>query len=199
VTVNNVVPDTTAPIVTGFTIPAASSSLAVPISSFTATDNVAVTGYLVTKTATAPTSSTTGWTTSVPTSVTYSSAGSKTAYAWAKDAAGNISLSRSASVTITLDTTAPSISIRVRKDNANPSGVLSVTASATDNVGVNRVEFYVNGVLASTSTATPYVYNWDSNAVANGSYSLIAKAYDAAGNVSQSGNVTISVPNVKFR
>jgi len=199
VTVNNVVPDTTAPIVTGFTIPATSSSLTVPISSFTATDNVGVTGYLVTNTATAPTSSTTGWTASVPTSVTYSSAGSKTAYAWAKDAAGNVSLGRSASVTITLDTIAPSVSIRVRKDNANPSGVLSVTATATDSVGVNKVEFYVNGVLASTATTAPYVYNWDSNAVANGSYTLIAMAYDAAGNAGQSGKVTISVPNVKFR
>ena len=77
--------------VSGFTIPATSSSLAVTISTFTATDAVGVTGYRVTETSTTPAATATGWTTARPASYTFSSAGAKTLYAWAKDAAGNIS------------------------------------------------------------------------------------------------------------
>jgi hypothetical protein len=96
--------DTTPPIVTAFTIPSTSTSLAVPVTTFTATDNVGVTGYCVTTT---NSSSGCTWSGSAPTSISFSSAGAQKAYAWAKDAAGNISSSASASVTITLssDTT----------------------------------------------------------------------------------------------
>ncbi len=94
--------DTTPPTVTAFTIPSSSSSLTVPITSFTASDNVGVTGYMVTESSSPPSASATGWSISAPTSYTFSTAGTKTLYAWAKDAAGNVSTSRSATVTITL-------------------------------------------------------------------------------------------------
>ena len=89
-------PDTTAPTVGAFTLPATATSLTVPVSSFTATDNVGVTGYLITTSATAPLASAAGWSATAPTSVTAPAAGSRTFYAWAKDAAGNVSASRSA-------------------------------------------------------------------------------------------------------
>ena len=66
-----------------------------------------VTGYLVTETATAPLATAPGWTTPAPTAYTVTTAGSKTLYAWAKDAANNVSASRSATVTITLPATGP--------------------------------------------------------------------------------------------
>ncbi|WP_216846818.1 DUF4082 domain-containing protein, partial [Geobacter sp. SVR] len=100
--------DTTPPVVTAFTVPSSASSLTVPITSFTATDNTAVTGYLVTETSAAPSPTASGWSATAPSSYTVTSAGSKTLYAWAKDAAGNVSAARSAAVTITLaDTTPP--------------------------------------------------------------------------------------------
>ncbi len=102
--------DTMAPTMTGFSIPATSSSLTVPISSMMATDDTAVTGYLVNESATAPLATVAGWSASAPASYTFSTAGTKTLYAWAKDAAGNVSSSMSASVTITLpDTMAPTM------------------------------------------------------------------------------------------
>ena len=61
--------DTSAPTVTAFTIPATSSSLTIPITSFTATDNVGVTGYIVTESATAPAASASGWSATAPTVV----------------------------------------------------------------------------------------------------------------------------------
>ncbi len=98
---------TSAPTVTSFVIPAAATSLTVPITSFTATDNVGVTGYMVTESATAPLATAGGWSGTAPASHTCATAGSKTLYAWAKDAAGNVSASRSASVTITLQSGGP--------------------------------------------------------------------------------------------
>ncbi|MEW6585029.1 MAG: choice-of-anchor D domain-containing protein [Nitrospirota bacterium] len=94
--------DTTLPTVTAFSIPSTSSSLTVAITTFTASDNVGVAGYIVNESSTKPSATATGWSTSVPTSHTFTSAGTKTLYAWAKDAAGNVSASRNASVTITL-------------------------------------------------------------------------------------------------
>jgi hypothetical protein len=86
----------------------------------------------------------------------------------------------------------------MRKAIPASTGMLSLTATASDNIGVNRVEFYVNGVLVSTATSAPYAYNWDSSAVSGGSYSLTAKAFDAAGNSAQSGSVKMNVPNCVF-
>jgi hypothetical protein len=74
----------------------------VPVSGLAASDNVGVTGYLVTESATAPSIGDSGWSATAPSSFTFSSAGAKTAYAWAKDGAGNISSPRSAGTTITL-------------------------------------------------------------------------------------------------
>ncbi len=99
--------DTTRPTVSAFTIPATSTTLAVTITSFTATDNVGVTGYMVTESATAPLASAAGWSATKPASYTFASAGAKTLYAWAKDAAGNVSLARAALVTITASNPPP--------------------------------------------------------------------------------------------
>ena len=92
--------DTTPPTVTAFTVPATSTSLTVTISSFTATDNVLVTGYLVTESATKPQADAAGWSATRPTAYVASATGARTLYAWAKDAAGNVSAGRSAGVTI---------------------------------------------------------------------------------------------------
>jgi len=94
--------DTTLPTVTAFTAPATSSSLTISITTFTASDNVGVTGYMVNESSTKPSATAAGWSTTRPASYAAASAGAKTLYAWAKDAAGNVSANRSASVTITL-------------------------------------------------------------------------------------------------
>jgi chitinase len=51
-----------------------------------------------------------------------------------------------------------------------------LTATATDNVGVTKVEFYANGTLLSTSTSPPYTVTIPAGA------SWFVVAYDAAGN-----------------
>ena len=188
--------DTSKPVVTSFAVATSSTSLTVPITSFAATDNVGVTGYLVTESATAPTAGAAGWSASVPASYTFSGSGARTAYAWAKDAAGNVSNSLSDSLTITVpDATVPTVSLTSPANNATLSATAAITASASDNVGVTMVEFYLNGSLLAATNVAPYALNWDTTAYANGSYTLNAKAYDAAGNVAQSSNVSVTVNN----
>jgi Zn-dependent metalloprotease len=89
------------------------------------------------------------------------------------------------------DTTAPTVSA----SETGTSGTISFSATATDNVGVSKVEFYVDGALKGTDTTSPYSLSFDSTTLANGSHSLVAKAYDAAGNVGTSTTVSFTVSN----
>lgn len=93
------------------------------------------------------------------------------------------------------DTESPSVSITSPAAGATVSGVVTVTASASDNVGVARVEFFVGATLAGTATVAPFSFNWDTAAVANGSHSLTARALDAAGNAATSAAVAVTVEN----
>jgi len=94
------VQDTTAPVVTAFVIPSAYNNLTVPITTFTATDDFGVTGYLVNESPTTPSISDPNWSATRQTQYSFSSNGNKTLYAWARDAAGNISKSLSATVSV---------------------------------------------------------------------------------------------------
>ncbi len=124
--------------------------------------------------------------------------GSHTLNSKAYDAANNSTSSAAVTVTVSnvADTTPPSTSITAPANGATVSGTTAVTASATDNVGVTKVEFYLDSVLRSTSTASPYSWSWDTTATANGSHTLNSKAYDAANNSTSSAAVTVTVSNV---
>ncbi|MDD5547786.1 MAG: dockerin type I domain-containing protein [Candidatus Pacebacteria bacterium] len=131
-----IAPDITAPTVTAFSIPSSSDLLTISITSFTATDDTAVTGYLIKESATAPSPTASGWVAAAPTSYTFSNAGNKTLYAWAKDAAGNVSSSMSASITITYIEIPPA-----QISNLFSTGVItptSGTAASTTQVIFNQ-------------------------------------------------------------
>jgi hypothetical protein len=93
------------------------------------------------------------------------------------------------------DTTPPTTSITAPTSGATVSGTTVVTASASDNVGVTKVEFYLDGALASTDTTSPYSWSWNTTTASNASHTLSTKAYDAAGNVGSSATVTVTVNN----
>ncbi len=97
--------------------------------------------------------------------------------------------------TTAADTTAPQVAIGKPTASSTVSGTTTVDVSASDNVGVARVELWVNGSLLATDTASPYSFGWDTTKVANGSASLAARAFDAAGNVVTSSTVTVTVSN----
>jgi len=198
-TVTITLPDATAPVVSGFVIPATSTSLSVPITTFTATDNVAVAGYAVTETSTAPAASSTAWLAAAPVGYNFTSAGVKTLYGWAKDAAGNVSAPASRTVTITLaDITAPVVSAFVVPATATSLVVPITTFTATDGVGVTGYLVTETSAIPSAATApwsatAPTGYTFGSAGVKT----LYAWAKDGAGNVSApaSRGVTITLPD----
>ncbi len=107
------------------------------------------------------------------------------------NAAAAVSAAQSAKVS---DTSAPTVGIGAPIAGAKVSGLVAVDVSASDNVGVTRVELFVNGTKFASDTTAPYSFSWDSAAVADGNVSLTAYAYDAAGNFA-SRAVTVAVSN----
>lgn len=102
---------------------------------------------------------------------------------------------------LTPDTTPPLTSISLPANGATVKDTQLVNATASDNSGVvTKVEFYINGVLRSTDTDSPYSFPWDTTvSYPDGSYTLLTKAYDGAtpSNVGQSAAVTVTVQNSK--
>jgi hypothetical protein len=89
------------------------------------------------------------------------------------------------------DTTPPTVSA----SESGNSGNITLSATASDNVGVAKVEFWVDSALKGTATAAPYQMTLDSRSLPNGSHSLVAKAFDAAANSATSSPVAFSVTN----
>jgi hypothetical protein len=129
-----------------------------------------------------------GWNTAQATS------GSHTLSAKAYDAAGNVA--SSAPVSVTVDTTVPTISLTAPVSKATVQKTITVSASASDNVGVAGVQFKLDGVnIGSEKTAAPYSLSWDTTGTSDGSHSLTALARDASGNTATSAAVTVTVSN----
>jgi|SRR3989339_923268 len=99
--------DSLPPSISSFTIPTTSTSLAISITTLSATDSTGVTGYLLNETGSTPSAGSGPWSSTPPTSYTFTTQGTKTLYAFAKDLAGNVSLSSSDTITITLPVVTP--------------------------------------------------------------------------------------------
>ena len=82
------------------------------------------------------------------------------------------------------DLTPPTITITYPSNGSTitKNRTLNITATATDNVGVTKVEFYVNSVLKCTDTTSTYSCSWFVPNKTKVKYTIIAKAFDLAGN-----------------
>ncbi|MDP4264139.1 MAG: Ig-like domain-containing protein [Bacteroidota bacterium] len=187
--------DNTAPVVS-ISSPANNSPVTGTINvTATATDNVSVAGVqflldgnvLGAEDISSPYS--VSWNTTTATN------GNHTLTAKARDAAGNTTTSTGVLVTVNNDTQLPTVNITAPAAGT-VAGTLSVTANATDNVGVVGVQFLLNGSNLGTEVLTsPYSFTWNTTTVADGSYTLTAKARDAAGNIQTSSPVIVNVLN----
>ncbi len=185
--------DTTAPTVTSFTIPATSNGLTIAVSSFTATDNVAVTGYLITDTSTLPLATDTGWSTTAPASYTFATAGAKTLYAWAKDAVGYVSTAKSAAINV--DTIAPTGSININGGSTYTkitSVTLGLSATDTGSGVVTQMQFSADGTTWTTPESYVQSKNW-TFVTGDGGKTVSVKFMDKAGNWSGVYNATITL------
>ena len=77
-------------------------------------------------------------------------------------------------------------------NGATVSGNVALTATASDNRGVAKVEFWASGKLLGTDTAAPYSYSWNTRKL-SGSQTITARAYDAAGNMATSAPVSVTI------
>src|SRR5207249_231157 len=113
----------------------------------------------------------------------------------ATDAASN---TKTATLTVTYDPTAPTVSLTAPAAGAALTGTTTLTASAADNISVVGVQFLLDGAALGaevTGAGPSYSLNWNTAGASNGAHSLSARARDAAGNTTTSSAVAVSVSN----
>jgi len=137
---------------------------------------------------------------SIPWDTTTASEGSHTLTAVARDAVGLQFTSAPVRVTVSNgpppDTSPPSVTIASPSSGATVSRTIDVVATASDDVGVAGVQFRLDDAdLGAEDTAAPYSVPWDTTTTSDGSHTLTAVARDAAGNVTISEPVTVTVSN----
>src|SRR6185295_11765965 len=101
----------------------------------------------------------------------------------AVDRTGNVGPSSNQLILATPDTQPPTVSLTAPASASTLQGLVTVSASASDNVGVTKVEFRVDGTaIGAPDTTSPYAASWNTAGVSNGGHTLTAVASDAAGN-----------------
>jgi hypothetical protein len=109
----------------------------------------------------------------------------------AYDAAGNMGMSTPVTFTVNNPGVDPAPVISVSESGA--SGTITFSATATDNIGVIKVEFYVDNELKGADTTLPYSMTLDSLTLSEGNHTLMGKAYDTAGNIGTSPSITFTI------
>lgn len=107
---------------------------------------------------------------------------------------GGGSTTRNVVLEITAADAPPSVTIQNPADGGTVSGTVTVQVDASDDNGVDRVEIYIDDVLAATLTAAPYTYQWDTGNVSNGTHTVKATAYDTANRTAED-QVSVNVAN----
>jgi M6 family metalloprotease-like protein len=104
---------------------------------------------------------------------------------------GNNSASSSPVIVAISDVVVPTVTITSPANNARVNGLVPITASASDNIGISKVEFYADGTLFQTITAQPYIATWNASSTTFGNHMFFAKAYDTSNNSATSSTITL--------
>lgn len=125
-------------------------------------------------------------------------AGSHVIEARVRDTAGNYQ-DPPASDTVTVSGGAgyPTCSLTFPANGATLTGTVLVSATASDDVSVARVEFILDGAVAQEDTAAPYEWYWTTYSIPDGTHQLSARAVDADGH-STSDTITLYLDNATF-
>jgi hypothetical protein len=165
-----------------------------------ATDDKAVTGYRIYRSATADVAPTPANQVATSTGPSYADSGLAAGTYYyrvaAVDGAQNAGpTSNEVSLTIAGDTVRPVVALTAPANRATVSGTVKISATATDNAKVARVRFLIDGVpLGPDLTAPPYATTWSSTATANGSHTVTVEARDSSANLATT-TVTVTVAN----
>jgi chitinase len=126
---------------------------------------------------------------------TYFSGGTYTLSVRAHDVAGNVTESTPVQVQLPADTQAPMVSIVSPAEGTSVSGMMWVTADATDDRQVMFLELLVDGMPVAMSTMASQPIYWDTTSSTNGPHTLEVRARDFAGNVAVSAPVHVIFDN----
>ena len=148
------------PIVTAFAATSPTNNPNIPITSFTASDDGGVTGYMITASSAAPLSTDPNWLASAPATYPVAGDGTYTLYPWAKDAAGNVSAVYGSPAVVIVNTTTP-----VLVSPASGSKVstfrpafkwLAVTGYTKYRIEVSKYSNFASPLVNATVTALSY-------------------------------------------
>ncbi|MDP3735381.1 MAG: Ig-like domain-containing protein [bacterium] len=105
---------------------------------------------------------------------------------------------------IVSSTSTPTISLTAPLANTTVAHTITISATASDDIGISKVEFLVDGALKGTDTTAPYSYAWDTTNnnthPCNGAHThtLSAKAYDATGNSNTSSTIVVNMQTPSY-
>jgi hypothetical protein len=80
------------------------------------------------------------------------------------------------------DETPPQVTLDYPAEDAIVFHTETLTATATDDQGIDRVEFLIDDQVIATDTQAPYEAAWDTTTVTDGAYVITARAVDTADN-----------------
>ncbi len=98
-------------------------------------------------------------------------------------------------INVVNDASPPTVNLTAPLNGSTVSGSATAMATATDNLSINRVEFYLDNTLLGSDSTSPYSWAWNTILYPNRSYTLYARAYDGAGNQRNSSQITVTVNN----
>ena len=90
------------------------------------------------------------------------------------------------------DAANPTVRVTSPANGATVSGRITISATASDDVRVEKVDFWVDGVLRGIDRTASYSYSWDSRTVSAGTHAIQARAYDIDGNRVSSTSVPVT-------
>jgi len=93
------------------------------------------------------------------------------------------------------DGSVPTVSLTAPTDGASLSGSATLTATASDIVGITKVEFLVDGGVRGAVYNSPYTMDLNTVSLSNGTHSIAARAYDTQGNYNTTSAISVTVSN----
>lgn len=105
-------------------------------------------------------------------------------------------LSSAYGATYKVDTTPPNVALTSPANGSNIEygSSQNITATASDDYSdVQKVEIYIDGILKSTLTVSPYTYSWSTAGLSEGSHTIYAKATDQFNFTAQTATNTVNV------
>jgi hypothetical protein len=88
----------------------------------------------------------------------------------------------------------PTVSVSSPASGVTITGAVTFSASASDDIGLSKVGFYIDSTLIIEDSATPYSLSLNSTSYGNGAHTLKARAYDSIGQIADS-TISITINN----